>query len=93
MAQIAHVSEKQLERLCKRDLGRTPRQHLIALRMHRAAELLATSDDTVEAIAAAVGYQNPFTFSNRFRRFSGWPPSRYPARRGASQAGGQVPRR
>jgi AraC-like DNA-binding protein len=86
MAKIAHVSEKQLERLCKRDLGRTPRQHLIALRMHRAAELLGTSDATVEAIAAAVGYQNPFTFSNRFRRFSGWPPSRYPARRGLRQA-------
>ncbi len=85
MARLAHVSEKQLERLCKRDLGRTPRQHLIALRMHRAAELLATSEDTVESIAAAVGYQNPFTFSNRFRRFSGWPPSRYPARRGGRQ--------
>jgi AraC-like DNA-binding protein len=81
MAEIAHVSEKQLERLCKRDLGRTPRQHLIALRMHRAAELLTTTDETVEAISAAVGYQNPFAFSNRFRRFSGWPPSRYPARR------------
>lgn len=81
MAAIAHLSEKQLERLCKRDLGRTPRQHLIALRMHRAAELLRTTDDTVEAIATAVGYQNPFTFSNRFRKFSGWPPSRYPARR------------
>jgi len=81
MAAIAHLSEKQLERLCKRDLGRTPRQHLIALRMHRAAELLTKTDDTVEAIASAVGYQNPFTFSNRFRRFSGWPPSRYPARR------------
>lgn len=81
MAQIAHVSEKQLERLCKRHLGRTPRQHLIALRMQRAAELLAKTDDTVEAIAAAVGYHNPFTFSNRFRKYSGWPPSRYPARR------------
>ena len=81
MAKIAHVSEKQLERLCKRDLGRTPRQHLIALRMHRAAELLSTTDDTVEAIAEAVGYQNPFTFSNRFRRYSGWAPSRYPSRR------------
>ena len=81
MARIAHVSEKQLERLCKRDLGKTPRQHLIALRMHRAAELLTTTGETVEAIAAAVGYQNPFTFSTRFRRFSGWPPSRYPARR------------
>ncbi|MFT5104617.1 MAG: AraC-like DNA-binding protein [Pseudoalteromonas tetraodonis] len=80
MAEIAHVSEKQLERLCKRDLGRTPRQHLIALRMHRAAELLTSTDATVESIAAAVGYQNPFTFSTRFRRFSGWPPSRYPAR-------------
>jgi len=80
MAKIAHVSEKQLERLCKRDLGRTPRQQLIALRMHRAAELLATTEDTVGAIAEAVGYQNPFTFSNRFRRYSGWQPSRYPPR-------------
>lgn len=81
MAGIANVCEKHLERLCKRDLGRTPRQHLIVLRMHYAAELLTTTDMTVEAIALAVGYQNPFTFSSRFRRFSGWPPSHYPGRR------------
>ena len=88
MAKIAHVSEKQLERLCKRDLGRTPRQHLIALRMYAAAELLASTDESVEEIALAVGYQNPFTFSTMFRRFSGWPPSRYPARRRVDGRGG-----
>lgn len=77
MAARIGLSEKQLERLCRRHLGRTPRQQLIWLRMRRAADLIASRDDTIESIAHAVGYQNPFVFSRTFRRCMGWPPSEY----------------
>ncbi|MEZ5304927.1 MAG: AraC family transcriptional regulator [Verrucomicrobiales bacterium] len=80
MAKAAGMSEKHLERLCRRELGRTPRQQLIWLRMRRAAELLAASNDKIEAIAAEVGYQNAFVFSSTFKRIMGWSPSRYPGR-------------
>ena len=81
MARVAYVSEKHLERLSKRELGRTPRQQLIWLRMRRAAELLGDERLTIENVAAQVGYENPFVFSSTFKRFMGWPPSKYPGRR------------
>ena len=81
MARVANVSEKHLERLAKRELGRTPRQQLIWLRMRRAAELLADERLTIENVAAQVGYENPFVFSTTFKRIIGWPPSKYPGRR------------
>lgn len=80
MARTAHMSEKHLERLCRRELGRTPRQQLIWLRMKRAAELLTDGADKIETVASRVGYQNPFVFSTTFRRCMGWSPSQYPGR-------------
>jgi len=75
MAEVACMSAEHLRRLCKRELGRSPNQHLIFLRMRRARDLLAASNDTVEAVAQAVGYGNPFTFSNTFQKWMGQRPS------------------
>jgi AraC-like DNA-binding protein len=47
------------------------------LRMRHAAELLATTEKTIEAIAFEVGYRNPFVFSNAFTKWIGWRPSEY----------------
>lgn len=80
MATSVHLSEKQLQRLCQRELGRSPRQQLIWLRMRYAAELLAQSGSKIETIATQVGYQNPFVFSSTFKRVMGWSPSEYPGR-------------
>jgi AraC-like DNA-binding protein len=81
MADSVHLSEKQLQRLCLKDLGRSPRQQLIWLRMRRAAELLIERGSKIETIAASVGYRNPFVFSSTFKRVMGWSPSDYPGRR------------
>lgn len=81
MAEIVHLSEKQLQRLCLKELGRSPRQQLIWLRMRRAAELLAERTSKVETIAGRVGYKNPFVFSTIFKRVMGWSPSDYPLRK------------
>lgn len=79
MARRVHLSEKQLQRLCLRELGRSPRQQLIWLRMRRAAELLQT-DAKIDSISHDVGYQNPFVFSTTFKRVMGWTPSAFPGR-------------
>lgn len=81
LARSIHLSEKQLQRLCQRELGRSPRQQLIWLRMRCAAELLRQGGLKIEAVAAHVGYRNPFVFSTTFKRVMGWPPSLYPGRR------------
>lgn len=82
MAAEAHLSEKQLQRLCRKEMGRNPRRQLIWLRMRLAADLLTTTDAKVETVAARAGYRNPFVFSTTFKRVMGWSPSEYPGRRG-----------
>jgi AraC-like DNA-binding protein len=42
-----------------------------------AAALLAATEQPIEFLARRVGYQNPFTFSNAFAKWSGWRPSEY----------------
>lgn len=80
LAREAHLSSEHLRRLCRRQLGRSPMHQVTYLRMRRAAELLATTDDKVETIAGAVGYQNPFVFSTTFKKWIGWRPSEHRAK-------------
>lgn len=77
LARASGYSKEHLRRLCHRELGRSPMHHIIYLRMRRASELLATTNNTVEAVARAVGYDNPFVFSNAFQKWVGWRPSEY----------------
>ena len=57
LAAVVGMSAKQFTRLCQRSLGRTPAQHVTALRLQRAVKLLTTTDHKVEFIAHEVGYQ------------------------------------
>jgi transcriptional regulator GlxA family with amidase domain len=84
LAREAGYSNEHLRRLCLRQLGRSPMRQVTYLRMHRAAELLTSSALTMEAIAAQVGYQNPFVFSNAFTKWIGWRPSEYRRKRQVS---------
>jgi len=77
LANLASLSGKHFRRLCQQTLGRTPVQHVTALRLQRAAALLTSTDEKVEAIAHLVGYTSLFTFSHTFKRFTGCRPSEY----------------
>ena len=77
LAREAGYSNEHLRRLCRRQLGRSPVHQVVYLRMRRAAELLATTGQTIESISHDVGYGNPFVFSNAFTRWIGWRPSEY----------------
>ena len=52
-------------------------QQLLYRRMQHAAKLLATTGDKIETISTAVGYENPFVFSNTFKKWVGWRPRDY----------------
>lgn len=77
LAREAGYSNEHLRRLCQRQMGRSPMHQVTYLRMRRAAELLATTEKTIESISQEVGYQNPFVFSNAFTKWIGWRPSEY----------------
>jgi AraC-like DNA-binding protein len=89
LARLADISGEHLRRLCQHSLGRSPMQQLTYLRIQDAAHRLASTSDTVEDIAGRVGYQNPFAFSNAFKRMTGFRPSLFRMhRRGGKGAEG-----
>ena len=77
LARRVHLSDEHLRRLCLRELGRSPMQHLTYMRMQRAQALLEISDDKLEVIAPQVGYDSALVFSRAFKRWIGMIPSDY----------------
>jgi AraC-like DNA-binding protein len=77
LAKEAGYSNEHLRRLCHRYIGRSPMHQVTYMRMRHAAELLVSTDLTIESIASSVGYHSPFVFSNAFTKWIGWRPSEY----------------
>jgi AraC family transcriptional regulator, regulatory protein of adaptative response / methylphosphotriester-DNA alkyltransferase methyltransferase len=73
-------SRRQLQRAYA-EIGRTTfRDHLTAVRMTRAAEMLTGRGLTVREVAHRVGYRQPAQFAKAFRRHHGVSPSAYRSR-------------
>lgn len=77
LAREAHMSEEHLRRLCQRYCQRSPMDHVTRLRLRRAATMLRSSPEKLDAIAHQVGYASVYSFSAAFRRWSGTPPARF----------------
>ena len=77
---VAHrvaSSRRQLQR-CYAEIGNTTfRPHLTGVRMQRAAELLATTNLSVDEIARSVGYSQPAQFAKTFRVYQDVSPSAF----------------
>ncbi|MFF6787673.1 transcriptional regulator GlxA family with amidase domain [Streptomyces filamentosus] len=78
------VSDRTLLRRFGAETGRTPLAYLQEARVRRAVHLLETTDRTVAAVAAEVGYRDPGTFAALVVRHTGRRPS---AHRTAHQVG------
>lgn len=74
-------------RIFRAAVGQPPTAYLVALRLERAAELLAQRGYSPAEAAAACGYSDPVNFSRIFKRQFGVPPSRYRASRASSSFG------
>lgn len=61
-------------------LGDTPLHYLTTIRIQKAMELLSSTDDNIESVALAVGYQDAFGFSKAFKKKVGFPPREFRAR-------------
>ena len=77
LAEAAKISPSRLSHLFKSEMGLSPGQYLMRLRMQRASNLLATSRLSVKQIMAMVGYDNKSHFVRHFRRSFGLAPSEY----------------
>lgn len=82
LARRCSLSQAQFRRVFQRAVGCSPVAHLRRLRLTEACRLLRHTRDTVESIAAQVGYTEPAYFANTFRQAIGMPPGAYRARGG-----------
>jgi AraC family transcriptional regulator of adaptative response / methylphosphotriester-DNA alkyltransferase methyltransferase len=73
-------SRRQLQRAYAEIGNTTFREHLTAVRMDRAAEMLGMRGLTVREVAHRVGYRQPAQFAKAFRRHHGTSPSSYRSR-------------
>ena len=77
LARQARMSSRHLGRHFRSVTGTTPLQWLLIQRIRRAQELLETTGNSVEAIAAATGMGTATTLRRHFNRTIGVPPDAY----------------
>ncbi|MFF2122208.1 GlxA family transcriptional regulator [Kitasatospora sp. NPDC058184] len=77
LAAHAHVSERQLTRIFKTELGTTPSAYVESARVELARHRLESTDATLERIATACGFGTVDTLVRAFRRRLGTTPTDY----------------
>ena len=76
LAKQSGLSTRQLERLFRRYLDRSPKRYYLELRLKKARSLLLQTDMSVINVALACGFSSPSHFSKCYRAFYGRTPYR-----------------
>jgi len=79
IAAHAATSVRSLTRRFQEQVGTTPMQQVLRLRVQRAQELLETTDIPIEHVSDHVGFGSSVAFRQQFTRRVGVPPQRYRA--------------
>jgi len=74
LAEVACLSARQFGRLFKAETGETPARAVERLRAEVARERIENDAESVESIAAAVGFSDPERMRRTFMRLFGEPP-------------------
>ncbi|MEU9236924.1 GlxA family transcriptional regulator [Streptomyces subrutilus] len=77
LAAHAHVSERQLTRIFKTELGMTPAAYVESARVEVARNQLESTDATLERVASACGFNTTDTLIRAFRRRLDTTPTEY----------------
>ncbi len=71
------VGRTQFFNVFKEQTGLTPYQYHLQLKLRRAGDMLRNSDLPIKQISNALRFQNPYHFSQLFKRKTGLSPTRY----------------
>lgn len=80
LAARVYLSYTCLVRRFRQELGTTPSQYLIHLRLQYAKQLLLNHTDSIAQVSEQCGYSNPYYFTNAFHRYAGMSPTEFRAR-------------
>jgi transcriptional regulator GlxA family with amidase domain len=77
MVKWSGLTPRTFKRRFKAATGHTPIDYVQRIRVERAKRLLETSDESIEQISWAVGYEDPASFRRLFKRLTGVTPGAY----------------
>lgn len=77
LAAALYISESYVSKLFSRHFGCSFREHINGLRIHKAQNLLETTELPISAVMARCGFQNQSTFNRTFRDITGLSPRAY----------------
>lgn len=77
MVALSELNERTFKRRFRKATGMSPIEYVLTLRLEEAKQMLESDDDSVEAIAEAIGYQDPAFFSRKFTARVGLTPLQY----------------
>ncbi len=77
LAAVANLSRSQFTTLFRQQTGYAPMDYFTRMRMHRACQLLDTTDMSMKAVAAELGYEDALYFSRVFRNVNEVSPRKY----------------
>jgi len=77
LAEVAMASESRFIRRFREATGRTPGRYVQDRRLRHAAELLVSTEYSIDEIAETCGFANRYYFTRVFAQRMGCPPARY----------------
>lgn len=77
IADFVFLSSSYFARAFKEEMGTTPINYLLKVRVERAKELLAETDNKISDIALSVGFSNQQRFNEIFKKFVKMTPLQY----------------
>ncbi|SCW66503.1 AraC-type DNA-binding protein [Ruminococcaceae bacterium YRB3002] len=86
-AQYVFLSQGYFTRAFKEEIGMSPMNYLMNVRINRACELLRNDDIKVSAIATAVGFSSAQRFNVAFKKHTGLTPVEYRRNRNKKESG------
>lgn len=72
-----YLTQQYVTRLFKKEMGISPLQYVIDLRMKKAIEMLSYHNFSIAEISDALGYKSQFYFCREFKKRFNVPPSKY----------------
>ncbi|MBQ4585393.1 MAG: helix-turn-helix transcriptional regulator [Clostridia bacterium] len=77
LAKMEGLSNSRFITLFTKEMGKTPSDYILSLRLSRACELLTSTNMEISEIGPASGYKDPYFFSKIFKKYMGVPPGEY----------------